>query len=138
MVLRHADDKLQNLQFYSDRRSPKIAELTNQPAAILVFWSNRLSWQLRVHVEMAIQTTGPRVDDVWERLSQSAAAGDYLSNDAPGDALTGEPARLSDVTGVHHLALLVAQVQAIDWLELRRDGHLRANFGKNTWARLVP
>ena len=137
-MLRHANDKLQNLQFYSDRRTPEIAELTNQPTSTLVFWSNRLSWQLRVHVEMAIQTTGPQVDELWERLSQSAAAGDDLSIDAPGDALTGGPERLREVTGVHHLALLVAQVQAIDWLELRRDGHRRANFGENRWAWLAP
>lgn len=58
VVLRHADAKLQNLQFYTDRRSPKIAELTHQPAAILVFWSKRLNWQLRVRVEMVVHTTG--------------------------------------------------------------------------------
>jgi pyridoxamine 5'-phosphate oxidase len=56
VVLRHADAKLQNLQFYTDRRSPKIAELTHQPAAILVFWSERLNWQLRVQVSMEVLT----------------------------------------------------------------------------------
>ena len=92
VVLRHADAKLQNLHFYTDRRSPKTAELLHQPAALLVFWSKRLNWQLRVQAEMAVQTSGPQVDSVWERVSQSAAAGDYLSVGALGDARQVEPA----------------------------------------------
>ncbi len=138
VVLRHADAKLQSLHFYTDRRSPKIAELLHQPAALLVFWSKRLNWQLRVQAEMAVQTSGPQVDSVWERVSQSAASGDYLSVDAPGDALQAEQAVRSDATGMHHLAILVAQVQEIDWLELRRAGHRRAVFSANTWEWRVP
>ena len=138
VVLRHADARLQNLQFYTDRRSPKIAELTHQPAAILVFWSERLNWQLRVQVAMEVLTTGPQVDAVWERVSQSPAAGDYLCTGAPGDALPAGQAATSDATGMHHLAILVAQVQEIDWLEIGRAGHRRAAFAANTWEWRVP
>jgi hypothetical protein len=138
VVLRGADAKLQSLQFFTDRRSPKISELINQPAAVLVFWSKRLNWQLRVRVEMAVQTTGLQVDAVWDRLGQSAAAGDYLSIDAPGDELPVGPAAPVDAKGMHHLAILVAKVQEIDWLELRGGGHRRAAFGKDTWQWRVP
>ena len=138
VVLRHADTKLHSLHIYTDSRSPKVAELIQDPAAMLIFWSKRLNWQLRVRVDMCIQTTGPQVDAVWERVSQSAAAGDYLSTHAPGDALPVEQDAPSDKSHKHHLAIMVAQVQQIDWLELRRGGHRRALLGANTWEWRVP
>jgi hypothetical protein len=138
VVLRDADATLQSLQFFTDRRSPKISELVHQPAAMLVFWSKRLNWQLRVRAELAVQTTGLQVDAVWDRLGQTAAAADYLSLDAPGDDLPVGQTPPGDAKGMHHLAILVAKVQEIDWLELRRSGHRRAAFGKDTWQWLVP
>lgn len=87
---------------------------------------------------MGVQTAGSQVDAVWERVSQSAAAGDYLSMDAPGDALPSGQAVTSDETGMHHLAILVAQVHEIDWLELRSAGHRRAAFSANSWEWRVP
>jgi hypothetical protein len=138
VVLRSVDKKLQNLQFFTDRRSPKVSELAAQPASMLVFWSKRLNWQLRVRVQMEVQTTGLQVDAVWKRLSQSVAAGDYLSTDAPGTELPVGQEEPSRVTGTHHLAILVASVQEIDWLELRRSGHRRATFGQDTWEWQVP
>lgn len=138
VVLRHADAKLSHLHIYTDSRSPKVAALADQPSAMLVFWSKRLSWQLRVRAHMSVQTAGPQVDAVWDRVSQSAAAGDYLSAAAPGDALPGEQAPPADPGQPHHLAILVAQVQEIDWLELARSGHRRALLGADTWEWRVP
>ena len=138
VVMRHADAKLQSLQFFTDSRSLKTIELAHQPTAMLVFWSKRLSWQLRVRVAMEVQTTGAQVDAAWERVSQSAAAGDYLSMDAPGDAVTEGHKAISNPTAMHHLAILIAQVQEIDWLELRSGGHRRAAFSTNSWQWRVP
>ena len=138
VVLRHADPKLCSLQIYTDSRSPKVAELIHDPTAMLVFWSKRLNWQLRARVGICVQTTGQPIEVVWERVSQSAAAGDYLSPSAPGDALPVEAAVPGDTAGKHHLAILVAQVQQIDWLELRRDGHRRASLDANSWEWRVP
>ena len=138
VVLRHADAKLSRLHIYTDSRSSKVTDLADQPNAMLVFWSKRLNWQLRVRVHMSIQTTGPQIDAVWSRVGQSAAAGDYLSSSAPGDRLPDAPAPLADLTHPHHLAILVAQVQEIDWLELARSGHRRALFGADTWEWRVP
>lgn len=142
VVLRHADAKLSRLHIYTDSRSPKVAELAEQPSAMLVFWSKRLSWQLRVRVRMSVQTAGPQLEAVWDRVSQSAAAGDYLSAAAPGDALPddlpGEQALPENPAHPHHLAILVAQVQEMDWLELARSGHRRALLGADTWAWRAP
>jgi pyridoxamine 5'-phosphate oxidase len=141
VVLRQADTSLSRLQIFTDNRSPKVAELVASSVAVLVFWSTRLSWQLRVRALAMVQHTGPEVDAVWTRVSQSAAAGDYLSSRAPGDALpTAKTISTADADHLppHHLALITLQVQEIDWLELARSGHRRAVFSDEQWEWRVP
>lgn len=141
VVLRQVDASLSQLQIFTDHRSPKVAELAASPHATLVFWSTRLSWQLRVRARAAVQATGAEVETVWARVSQSAAAGDYLSACAPGDALpTTQTANTADADlhTPHHLAIITLQVQDIDWLELARSGHRRAVFSADQWAWRVP
>jgi pyridoxamine 5'-phosphate oxidase len=149
VVLRHADSKLEVLQIYTDRRSSKIDDLRGKPEVLLVFWSKRLSWQLRVRAIASLHLNGPVVDTVWAKVSQSAAAGDYLSASAPGhklltDGSTTKSQALSDgpLSAVpqrpHHLAVLALQVQEIDWLELARSGHRRAVISAEGWEWRVP
>lgn len=139
VVLREADENLAHLDFYVDARSSKVAELAHQPRAVLVFWSKRLSWQLRVQADITIQTSGAQVAAVWERVRQSPAAGDYLSTSAPGSAWLDEPATPTEPHAQpHQLAVLTAQVLNLDWLELARSGHRRARMGSETWDWLTP
>ena len=48
VVLREADANTAHLRFYTDGRSAKVSQLSYRPDALLVFWSKRLNWQLRV------------------------------------------------------------------------------------------
>ena len=138
VVLRQADARSTCLAFYSDSRSPKVAELMAAPHASFVFWSKRLSWQLRVQAHMTVQTSGPQVSEVWERVRQSAAAGDYLAAAAPGALLADASAFQAPAGLQHHLAIVTAQVLAIDWLELARAGHRRAVLTSTTFEWRVP
>ncbi len=135
VVLRGADAGSGQLVFFTDSRSPKVAELQTQPAAALVFWSRRLQWQLRVGVRAAVHTDGPRVEAAWVRVSQSTAAGDYLSSQAPGSALQPVTATASKQ---HHFAIITAQVEELDWLALSREGHRRARVLGSEVQWLVP
>lgn len=138
VVLREVDVAHQTLRVYTDARSHKVRELLQEPQALFVFWSDRLNWQLRVRVAIAVETAGPGVQARWQRVRQSASAADYLGPVAPGDALEaaqGEPAAADDE---HHFALLGAQVLEIDWLELSRDGHRRASLRADSWQWLAP
>ena len=141
VVLRQADAKRHQLQIYTDSRSPKVAELTANPAASLVFWSKRLSWQLRVRAVTSVQFNGTEVNEVWTRVSQTAAAGDYLSASAPGANLPPKEVGHADEKASqqqHCLAIVTAQVQEMDWLELARSGHRRAVMGAGVWTWRVP
>lgn len=135
VVLRSADAGSGQLVFFTDSRSPKVAELQANPAAALVFWSRRLQWQVRVGVRAAVHTDGPRVKAAWARVSQSAAAGDYLSAHPPGTVL--EPSEAT-ATGQHQFAVVTAQVEHWDWLELSRHGHRRARLVDRGVEWLVP
>ena len=138
VVLRAANATQQTLTIFTDHRSAKASELAQNPKALFVFWSDRLRWQLRVRAEVSTQTSGPEVDAVWQRVRQSAAAGDYLAPAAPGSPLTqGEPGVASPATQ-HHLAILTAQVTEIDWLELGSAGHRRARLLPGAWEWLTP
>lgn len=134
VVLREADGDDRRLAVYTDARAAKAAQLARQPAAVLVFWSPALGWQLRLRARCHVLRSGLAVSSRWERVRQSPSAHDYLSPLAPGSAMPeaallpqdGDPRQRP----VEHAAFAVveAAVQSIDWLELHRDGHRRARF----------
>ena len=135
VVLREVNTATKELTFYSDSRSPKVAELQTSPQTALVFWSKRLSWQLRVSARVRVDTAGPLLDAAWLRVSQSPAAADYLSATAPGSPLHPPD---NTPNQQHHMAILVAQVDVLDWLELARTGHRRALLTPDSAEWRVP
>jgi hypothetical protein len=80
-------------------------------------------------------TEGEAVEAAWQRVSQSPAAGDYLSAAAPGAACA------PDEVGVclqHNLCIVSAQVLSMDWLALSKEGHRRARVSADSVAWCVP
>ena len=138
VVLRQAQASSASIVFYTDSRSPKVAELQATPHASLVFWSKRLSWQLRVRAQVLVRTSGLEVDEVWKRMCQSPAAGDYLAATAPGAALPAASAPPVPAGLQHHLTIVNMQVLAMDWLELARTGHRRAALTATSFEWRVP
>ena len=138
VVLRKVDANQQKLCVYTDARSEKVIELAKEPKAVFAFWSARLNWQLRVKVAISVATEGPELQALWQRVQQSASAGDYMATEAPG---TERPAGFSvaqNLSGEHHFALLSAQVLQMDWLELGHGAHRRARLRADTWQWLIP
>lgn len=141
VVLRQARQPTDELVFFTDGRSPKVAELQAQPQATLVFWIPQLRWQLRVSARLQVLTSGLEVDAAWARVGQSASAGDYLTNQAPGRPLVGggAPPDLPGDRPAHHLAVVVARVETMDWLALGLDGqHQRARIQGQVVEPLTP
>ncbi len=134
VVLREVDEAHRHLVFFTDSRSPKAAQIASHAGATLVFWSAALNWQLRCDVRLSIAVDGPEVDRRWARIQQSPAACDYLSFAAPGAPIDKHAQPPLDQP---HFAVVTAQVQAIDWLELHPDGHRRARLGTpdRTWLQ---
>jgi len=139
VVLRGANEDENNLWVYTDARSPKVTELRNNNNGFFVFWSPRLHWQLRIKVNIAVLTSGPLVDDLWKKVSQSGAITDYINSSRPGSKLimNSEPVNTHE-SNEHYFAVLRADVNEIDWLELSGSRHRRAKITDKSWDWLTP
>jgi len=125
VVLRDVRLDQRQLVFYTDERSPKVAQMAAHPNGTLLVWSSTLSWQLRLRVRLALEQDGLEVSSRWARMKLSPSAQDYLSPLAPGMPLERCG---SERATREHFAVVTAQVQAVDWTELHADGHRRAVF----------
>jgi hypothetical protein len=136
IVVREVDVARRELVFFTDARSAKVSQMKGRPIGTMLCWSSRISWQLRLRVELDVQTSGLTVSSRWARLKLTPAAQDYLSPLPPGSPMTEpfEPERASR----SHFAVVTARVLSIDWLELHADGHRRAFFGPEGARWLQP
>lgn len=128
VILRHVDRISARLVAYSDSRSPKVSELLKDPHALFLFWSKRLNWQLRIKVTMTVLTSGPYVENLWERVKQSASPRDYISSCPPGSPLNDRSFQEMKDDDSNFFAVLQGYVSEVDWLELSKKGHRRAKF----------
>ena len=139
VILRAVNENTKELVFYTDSRSPKVAQLVQNPKAMVVFWSKRLNWQLRIKATVKIDLNSDLVQKTWEKVKQSPSAGDYLRSQMPGEILNNAQNSSKQLfAGTAHFALVIAQVIEIDWLELSRNGHRRANIKGDDFNELVP
>ena len=137
VVLRETDADARELRLFTDARSGKVGQLQRHPQGTLVMWSKRLGWQLRLRVQLQVQTDGLAVASRWARLRQSPAAQDYLSPLSPGTPLDDTVLPRS-APERNHFALVTASIQSVDWLELHAEGHRRAVFDAAGGQWLTP
>jgi hypothetical protein len=136
VVVREVDTVARELVFFTDARSPKVAQIQTRPVGTMLCWSSRISWQLRLRVHLDVQTAGLKVSSRWARLKLTPAAQDYLSPLPPGSPVAEryEPERATR----SHFAVVSARVLSTDWMELHADGHRRAHFGPGGAQWLQP
>ena len=135
VILREVDVGQKQLMTFSDDRAAKVRQLLRHPRATLLMWSPALSWQLRCRVLLSLEVTGLAATSRWARIKLTPAAQDYLARLPPGtprntpdddadDGAVPAPGTLKR----EYFSVINAQVLAIDWLELHREGHRRALF----------
>jgi hypothetical protein len=135
VVMREANEAARQVLFYTDHRSAKVAQIAACPEGVLVGWCTRTSWQVRMQVRLQVQTSGLEVSSRWAKVKLSPSAQDYLAALPPGTPVDRyQPERGSR----DHFAVVVAEVQSIDWLELHTDGHRRARLAGTDSAWLTP
>ena len=135
VVLREVDEQAHTLLFYTDLRSPKVAQLRRHPQATLLAWSRTLAWQLRLQVSLTLLDSGLEVSSRWAKMKLSPSAQDYLAPLPPGTPL---PLHAPDRDTRQHFGVVRAQVDGIDWTELHADGHRRARFDARGSLWLTP
>ena len=63
VTLRGADAAAQRLVFYTDDRSPKLAQMKHNPLGTLLAWCPQLSWQVRLQVRLVQETDAALVGE---------------------------------------------------------------------------
>ncbi len=146
LVLRAADRDGAMLRFHTDARSPKVSELGDgapDGAAVHVLaYHPEQAVQLRLSGTAKVVRDSDAVDTIWAG-STLFARRCYLAEAAPGSALDGPASGLPlwvegrepDARDIRparaNFALLMVEIDRIDWLHLANSGHRRAVFTRD-------
>ncbi|PHR21133.1 MAG: hypothetical protein COA41_02140 [Sphingopyxis sp.] len=155
MVLRSADQQSRDLRFNCDARGGKSADIDENAAVSVLCYHPEAKVQLRLSGTALVRSTGSEADAAWEEASLYGQRC-YLADPAPGSPVGAPTSGLDPaIEGVKptpeqvrparaNFAILLVEVQTIEWLYLAHTGHRRARFDwneaaqewKSTW--LVP
>jgi hypothetical protein len=139
VVLRQADRTAPFLQFHTDRRSPKVAEIGADPRVSLHFYDRDAKVQLRVRAHAAVHGEDAVARAAWDR-TRSFSRVCYRIDPGPGTPLHApdgyaEPEPEDPEVGFETFRVVRAQVREIEWLYLAGQGHRRALFRLNGGGR---
>ena len=145
VVLRRADRDERRVCFHTDRRAPKVSELSEQPAVSLVFYHPEERVQLRLRATAALHHGDEIAREAWRNsLLMSRAC--YLVKSAPSAELAGDlpqtgesppaPTEEQVEPGFANFAVVECVVEEIDWLHLQAGEHARAvcRFEDGRWV----
>ncbi len=139
VVLRGVDIVKRRLLFHTDVRSGKVFEISEYANVSLLFYDPEIKVQVVAQGVAAIHTDGTVADRLWND-SAAASLKMYLGELPPG-TITPEPScnepefvrgripeRNEIAAGRCNFAAVVVSIFELEWLQLSRDGNLRARF----------
>ncbi len=138
MVLRAFDSGHWMLRLHTDTRAPKAQAIVADNRVAAVFYDKGAKIQIRVRGQGRIEAEGPAADAAWA-ASTNFARRCYLG-DGPGAAsevpTSGLPPEFEGVEpddgqllpARENFALLLIDIDHVDWLYLAHTGHVRAQF----------
>ena len=132
VVLRAADSAGPWLQFHTDRRSPKVAEIQAQPRVALHFYDRAAKVQLRVRARAQVHAEDTVARAAWDK-TRAFSRVCYRIDPGPGTPLEApdgyaEPEPDDPEVGFETFRVVRAHVAEIEWLYLAGKGHRRAIF----------
>ena len=136
VVLREFDSNNMILNFHTDFRSPKIADLMQNNNSLFVFYDQILKVQLRIKTISSINNQNIITEKMWERtklvsrkcyLAQKPPSSvTSLPEDGIDDKLKGkEPTLEESEKGYKNFTVVQNKIYQIDWLYLAASGHRR-------------
>lgn len=139
MVLRDFDAATRTLRFHSDVRAPKVAVINDDPAVSILCYDRRAKVQLRCRGRARIESDGPDADAGWAG-SDNYARRCYLAphppstpsptptSNLPPDVEGAKPDDERVAQGRENFAVILVELDEIDWFHLAQEGHRRARF----------
>ena len=136
MVLRGWDAESGTLRFHTDARAPKCAVIGSGAPVGVVFYDKEAKIQLRLHGTGRIETNSAAADRAWEESSNFSrrcylgegpgAVSDEPTSGLPDWAEGEEPSNRELSPARENFAILLVDVQTMDWFHLANTGHRRA------------
>lgn len=145
MVLRHFDAGTQTLRFHTDARSPKVAQVEGDPRIAVLFYDREAKVQIRCRGTGRIEKDGPQANAAWaestnfaKRCYLGAGPGEVFAEPASGlpEEFEGvEPEDEQLIPARENFAILLVEIEEVDWFSLDHRGHRRALFsgGEGRW-----
>lgn len=137
VILRHVDQDQYSLQFHTDSRSGKVAEMRHQPRVALHAYDEPRKLQLRLYgqaelhqadaLARRVRTTSGDTSRFYD--SQLPGPGEPLADPAVFDQAAS--ANETDLNEDCFVAVNVA-IDTLEWLYLPADGHRRARWLRET------
>lgn len=134
VVVRDVDLTQSQLMVFTDRRSPKVAELMANPQAALLLWCPTRQQQLRLSCSVAVLEG---IESYWQNVAHSHGIRDYATQLAPGSDLE-DGLSLDIASAAEHFCVLAFTVQTIDRLWLSREGHRRQRISTSGVQDICP
>lgn len=132
VVLRRVIHRVRMLEFHTDTRSPKWAELTSNPQTTVLGYCPETRTQMRLLGTVTLFPRGTeRADDAWNTLpswTRSTYAGGPPGDERAFGVRTesGTPSGLGEGNPV--FGVVAFHTTSLDWFQLQRQDNRRAKF----------
>ena len=139
VVLRHVDSKAGILGFHTDRRSPKVQDLTAGSALAWHFYDRERKVQIRARGSGLVHTDDEIADEAWGEVAPlgrrcyGQIKGPGVSSTDPQVSLPSLEALEAEEFSVvaecrENFCVIRSRLTEIDWFYLEFQGHRRARF----------
>ncbi|RAH99804.1 pyridoxamine 5'-phosphate oxidase [Acuticoccus sediminis] len=132
VVLRGADRAQRSIRFYTDVRSPKVAELEVDPRCAAVFYDHAAGIQVRLGGRAVLHRGDAGAAAEWAAMGAYSKIC-YAQKTGPGVPVDGPeppsgPAGFDTAQSFANFVLVTVHIASLDWLFLSADGHRRARL----------
>ena len=139
VVLRKSDQSNNLIQYHSDIRSDKIAQLKTNKNASMLFYDKEEKIQVRLKVKCTINHNNDITKESWSKTGHMSRKC-YLVDNGPGTEsdipTSGLKPKLDNFeftmeqseVGYKNFTVIQCKVKSIEWLYLAAKGHRRAKF----------
>ena len=140
MVLRACDPDTWTLRLHTDARSPKCAAIGQGAPVGALFYDQPAKVQIRVRGTGRIETDTPLADAGWAESTNFAkrcylGEGPGATSDVPTSGLPEwaegiQPTDEQITPARENFAILLIELEQLDWFYLANSGHIRAQFSR--------
>lgn len=148
MVLRAFDPARWNLRFHTDSRAPKVGIVERDPRIAVLGYDRDANLQIRIRGNGRIERAGSVVDAAWQastnfarRCYLGAGPGEVASEPTSGlppEFEGREPAESDLAIARENFALLLVDIEEVDWFSLSHSGHRRAVLTRDGGSWVTP